>query len=183
MIRLFDIVVGVLGLLCAVPLILLAMVATYIDTGLPLVCCTFRLGRHGRPFTFYKIRTMYQNAPPIHYTKPQHDTRVTPVGRVLRCWSLDELLQFWHLVTGDMAVFGPRPWLVRESPLLGRYATDILSRKPGLVNAYVAFGRSDLSMEDRLKLDAKFARRMNWRQCLHALTRLVMRLLDQKGAR
>lgn len=181
--RLLDILVGILGLLLTSPFILLALVLTYIDTGRPLVNCSFRLGQHGIPFTFYKIRTMHQNAPPIPYAKPVDDKRVTPVGWFLRKLSLDELLQFWHVVKGDMAIFGPRPWLVRELPLLGRYADVILSRKPGIVNAYVAFGRSDLTIDQRLHLDAKFARRMNWKQCCHAVVRLFCRLLDQKGAR
>ncbi len=179
--RLFDILVSLLCLILAAPLLAVCALAIAIETGRPVIYGCTRLGKGGVPFTFYKLRTMYQGSPYLTYAKGTHDPRVTKVGYWLRRFSLDELPQLWNVLKGDMAVYGPRPWLSNEA--IGPYAADILSVKPGLINAYVAFGRSELTDVERLQLDAKFARRMNWKQCVHATVRLIVRLVDQRGAR
>ena len=179
----FDIILSSLALVILSPIMLVVALIILVETGRPIIHHSERLGQGGNPFKFWKFRTMYQNCPPVDYYKPDNDPRVTPIGKYLRKFSLDELPQLWNLVKGDMAIYGPRPWLVTERHLLGEYANDILSRRPGIINYYVAFGRSNLTIEQRLALDAKFARRMNFRQMVYATLRFFVRLIDRKGAK
>jgi len=179
--RLCDVIVSSILLLLLAPLMGLIALAVMIETGCPAIFSCHRLGRGGVPFRLLKFRTMYQGAPYTTYDKSERDPRITRVGYWLRQYSLDELPQLWNVLRGDMAIWGPRPWMTCEA--LHPYAQDILSRKPGLINAYVAFGRSELTHDERLRLDAKFARRMNWRQILHATIRLPARIVDRRGAR
>lgn len=181
--RFFDIMTSFLALVLFLPILLLIGLIIFCETGRPIIHSSQRLGKGGKPFHFWKFRTMYQNCPPVNYYKPDNDPRVTPIGKYLRKFSLDELPQLWNILKGDMALYGPRPWLVTERHLLQGYEYDILSRKPGIINYYVIFGRSNLTIEQRLALDAKFARRMNWRQIVYATLRFVIRLMDCKGAK
>ena len=197
--RLFDIVVSLIGLILFGPAILLCAIATVLDSGLPPFNGTWRLGKHGKRFRCWKIRTLRDDheavlarhlaASPVAraeweaYAKLRHDPRVTPTGRTLRQLSLDELPQLWNILRGDMSVFGPRPFLVRERPVLGVRADDLLTVVPGAISYYTAHGRSRLTVEQRIKLDLKFSHRMHkpkvkW----DVLVRTMKRLMDRRGA-
>jgi len=197
--RLFDIIVSLIGLLLFGPIILVCAIATVLDSGLPPFNGTWRLGKHGKPFRCWKIRTLTIGHEAIlekhlaeseaarkewHcYAKLIRDPRVTGVGRILRQTSLDELPQLWNVLRGDMAVFGPRPFLEGERVLLGVLAHDLLAVKPGAISYYTAHGRSRLTVDERARLDSKFARRIHklnvkW----YALSRTAWHLLKRTGA-
>jgi len=197
--RLFDIVVSLIGLLLLWPVILLCAIATVWDSGLPPFNGAWRLGKHGKPFRCWKIRTLRNDHEAVltrhlagnqeaqkdwsAYRKLRHDPRCTPLGQKLRTASLDELPNLWCVLRGDMAVFGPRAFLASESDLLGVWRADLLGVRPGLLSFYTAHGRSRLTVEQRVRLDAKFARRMHkpgvkW----DVLIRTVKRLMDRRGA-
>jgi len=197
--RVFDIVAGLVGLIIFAPIIALCAIATVLDSGLPPFNGSWRLGKHGTPFRCWKIRTLRNDHEAVlarhlatcpeaqkeweRYAKLSHDPRVTRIGGFFRTTSLDEMPQLWNILQGKMAVFGPRPFLCRERTLLGVWADDLAAVLPGVISYYTAHGRSRLPVERRIRLDAKFARRMakpgvKW----HALVRTVRRLIDRKGA-
>jgi lipopolysaccharide/colanic/teichoic acid biosynthesis glycosyltransferase len=85
---------------------------------------------------------------------------VTPVGRVLRRWSLDELPQLWNVLRGDMSLVGPRPIVADELKMYGERAHLYARMRPGLTGLMQVSGRNDLSYAERTRLDAYYAR--NW---------------------
>ena len=197
--RVFDIVVALVGLAVSGQTILLMALATMLDSGWPPLNGSWRLGRHGKPFRCWKIRTLKvgheailekhlaENETARHewatYAKFTHDPRTTRIGHLLRRTSLDEVPQLWNLLRGEMAVWGPRAFLVAEHPVLGVWAHAVLQVKPGFLSYYGAYGRARLTVEERVKLDAKYARRLHkpkvkWT----ALVRTVGHCLKRTGA-
>ena len=154
----------------------LAVVAVLVKFGPggrgPVIFRQEQVGKDGRPFVLYKFRTMVVNAEArlqelrnLNDTdgelfKMRQDPRVTPVGRWLRRFSLDELPQLVNVVKGDMSLVGPRPPLARE---VAGYPADMRRRlvvKPGLTGLWQVSGRSDLSWEESLRLDLRYVD--NW---------------------
>jgi lipopolysaccharide/colanic/teichoic acid biosynthesis glycosyltransferase len=129
--RVFDLFVSSISIfVLAVPLALVALTVKIFDGG-PVFYRQVRIGRNGKPFWFYKFRTMkVSTAGSLVTTKG--DPRVTRIGQVLRCWKLDELPQLWNILRGDMGVVGPRPEAER---LVHQYTVEqqrILEITPGL---------------------------------------------------
>lgn len=128
-----------------------------------------RIGRDGVPFTMWKVRSMYVDADARRAAlvgqagdgngllfKMRQDPRVTPLGRVLRRLSIDELPQLYNVVRGDMSIVGPRPALAEET---SRYVGDEprrLAVKPGLTGLWQVSGRSDLTREQSMRLDLRY---------------------------
>jgi lipopolysaccharide/colanic/teichoic acid biosynthesis glycosyltransferase len=108
--RIVDIFGGLSLLLAAMPLLLVAALAVYLEDGRPVFFRQSRVGRFERSFTIFKLRTMYKNQC-ADRKKPRSgaDPRITRVGRVLRRFSIDEMPQFLNVVRGDMSLVGPRP--------------------------------------------------------------------------
>ncbi|HET8604810.1 MAG TPA: sugar transferase [Marmoricola sp.] len=128
-----DRLVAGLALLVLTPLLLLIALAVRVSSPGPVVFRQRRVGRHGRTFEIYKFRTMVDGADRMAANvSPDGDPRVTPVGRVLRSWYLDELPQLVNVLKGDMSLVGPRP----ETPeYVARYTPAeraVLSVRPGL---------------------------------------------------
>ncbi len=154
-----------------------------------------RAGADGRDFTMYKLRTMYVDAEErlaelrVHNEagdgplfKIREDPRVTPVGRWLRRFSLDELPQLLNIVKGDMSLVGPRPPLPRE---VEQYAEDVRRRllvRPGLTGLWQISGRSDLSWEESVRLDLYYVE--NWSLALDAqiVWKTMGAVLARRGA-
>lgn len=136
MIRLFDMALSLIGLSVASPLIALAMVAVFVsDGGSPIYAAT-RVGRDGRLFRMYKIRTMVIDAEKKGGSSTSNlDRRITHVGRWLRKFKLDELIQLWNVLKGDMSLVGPRP-NVKEggTELYTEEEKKLLSSAPGITD-------------------------------------------------
>ncbi len=116
----FEFVAALVLLVLTAPLIFLAMILIRVTSAGPVVYTQTRLGRHGKPFTIYKLRTMTHNAESLtgaQWSKPG-DTRVTTVGRWLRKSHIDELPQLWNVLRGDMSLIGPRPERPEFLPML-----------------------------------------------------------------
>lgn len=162
------------------PLLLgLAVLVRLDSAGNPLFRQT-RIGRGGRPFTVFKIRTMYMDAEErLSALRDQNeasdgllfkirdDPRITRVGRILRRWSLDELPQLWNVVRGDMALIGPRPPLPEEVRQYDREVGRRLLVLPGITGLWQVSGRSDLSWADSIRLDLYYLE--NWSLALDAM--------------
>ena len=132
--RLFDVVLAVIGLvLCLVPGGVIALLV-WARTGRPVVFAQNRVGRYGQPFKVYKFRTMRVEAdgPDQSTITTRDDPRITPLGRKLRRWKLDELPQLWNVLRGDMSFVGPRPDVASYAERLTGVERRILDIRPGV---------------------------------------------------
>ena len=170
--RVFDIVFSVVALGLLAPILAFIAVLIKLDDGGPVLFRQQRIGLQGTPFTIHKFRTMCLNAEAkidgliaanggqALLFKLEADPRVTRLGTILRKYSLDELPQFWSVLRGGMSVVGPRPQVARE---VAEY-TDIHHRrlliKPGITGLWQVNGRSDLSIEESIRLDLRYVE--NW---------------------
>lgn len=131
MLRFLDMVLAGLGLLVALPLMGVLFLSGLFDTGVPLFRQT-RVGRHQKPFTLVKFRTMRPDTQSIatHLANPD---AVTPMGAFLRRTKLDELPQLWNVLKGEMSLVGPRPCLFNQSELIEeRAARGVFAARPGI---------------------------------------------------
>jgi len=145
--RLFDIIFSLIGLLAALPFLILAAVVIRLTSKGPALFRQVRIGRYGRPFTLFKLRTMVVDAatkgPGV---SPRNDPRETRFGHLLRLTKLDELPQLYNVLIGEMSVVGPRP----EIPSMVALYTDeqrrVLEVRPGLVGPAQIIGRNEAEM-------------------------------------
>lgn len=172
--RAFDIVCS-LALLAvlAVPMLIIALLVKLTSRG-PVVFKQVRVGRGGRHFWCYKFRSMCVDAEKkremlMHLNeangpvfKIKHDPRVTPIGRFIRKFSLDELPQFFNVLKGDMSMVGPRPPLPSEVENYGPYERGRLAVMPGLTCLWQIGGRSNVSFERWVELDLMYIDTMSF---------------------
>jgi len=131
MLRFMDMVLAGLGLLVALPLMVVLFLIGVFDTGAPLFRQT-RVGRHQEPFTLVKFRTMRPDTQSVatHLANP---AAVTPLGVFLRRTKLDELPQLWNVLKGEMSLVGPRPCLFNQTELIEeRSARGVFAARPGI---------------------------------------------------
>ncbi|WP_265515771.1 sugar transferase [Nitratireductor luteus] len=130
--RAFDLVLSVPGLILATPVILVTGLLVWATSRGPAIYSQMRIGRGGKPFRCYKLRTMHIDTPSV----PTHETQkhaITGVGRFLRRTKLDELPQLWNVVKGEMSLVGPRPCLVTQTDLIAhRERLGVFSGRPGI---------------------------------------------------
>jgi exopolysaccharide biosynthesis polyprenyl glycosylphosphotransferase len=185
---------ALVGLLLAWPVIGAAALAVAVtSTGSPFFR-QVRVGLDGATFTMWKIRTMVTGAEVVRETlsaendgdgplfKLREDPRVTPVGRVLRRFSIDELPQLWNVLRGDMSLVGPRPPLLEEVASYPDHVGRRLHVRPGLTGLWQISGRSDLDWESSVALDLKYVDNWSMTMDLMILWKTVRVVLTGKGA-
>lgn len=196
--RLLDISVACTLMPCLVPLFLMSAVIVRISSPGPILHRQKRIGRFGREFTLWKFRTMYSNSEEIlrnhleinpelarewkQTRKLRKDPRVTKLGSTLRRASLDELPQFINVLAGSMSLVGPRPIVAAEKAQYGDAYFFYTSAKPGLSGLWQVSGRSDLSYDQRVNLDAKYIRQWNLALDIKILWRTGAAVWASKGA-
>lgn len=199
--RVMDLLLTLAGGLVLLPFLLLVALGVKLQDGGPVLFVQPRAGRGGRQFPFYKFRSMVtdaeqrraeldaQNEAEGVLFKMKDDPRVTPLGRWLRRWSVDELPQLWNVVRGDMNLVGPRPLPMRDlegaekDPEIA-YWLELRSKvKPGITGAWQIAGRSDLGFQDMVQLDIDYVQ--NWSLFLDILIllRTLPAVLRGRGAR
>ncbi|MEA2554374.1 MAG: hypothetical protein QOJ65_2550 [Fimbriimonadaceae bacterium] len=192
--RVLDLVVASILLIVFMPLLLLIALLVRVTSRGPIIYMCRRVGKGGRTFRFVKFRTMYTDADsrlaellqcnekdgPIF--KMKNDPRITPIGRILRRTSLDELPQLLNVVRGSMSLVGPRPPLPREVELYDNFAARRLSVKPGMTCYWQISGRSNLSFEEWMQLDNKYIEEMGFWTDLKILVKTVPAILRAEGA-
>ena len=153
--RAVDVVLASVGLAAASPLALVAAVAIKLDSRGPALYRQRRIGKDGRPFDLWKLRTMRLGADPVGVGTPvlEHDPRVTRAGRVLRRFSLDELPNLVNVLRGEMAIVGPRPTLAAQVELYTPRQRRRLEVKPGLTGWAQVNGRAGIPWGERIELD------------------------------
>ena len=178
--RLLDMVLSVLALLVLWPAMLLIALAIRLDSPGPALFAQRRVGRGGRLFTMLKFRTMRVEADP--YGRSPHgpeDPRLTRLGRRLRETSLDELPQLLNVLAGRMSLVGPRPLYERQAEQWTPRQRRRLEVRPGLTGYAQAYGRADLTHEEKIEMDVFYVEnRTLWldvRIALRTLTNLPRR--------
>ena len=132
--RAFDIVVSAIGLVIALPLILVLSLMIRMDSPGPAIFRQTRIGRSFRPFTLFKLRSMRADNRGAEITVGQ-DARITRLGGVIRALKLDELPQLWNVLRGDMSLVGPRPEVSAYVELYRKDFEEILRVRPGITDA------------------------------------------------
>ena len=185
--RAFDIVLSLLGLVCMVlPMIVIAVVIR-LDTPGPAIYKQERLGLNRKPFTIYKFRSMYTNAEDdCPKWAEKEDTRVTPVGRILRNPRLDELPQLWNILCGEMSFVGPRPERDCFYVIFEEYIPHFGQRmlvKPGLTGWAQVHGGYDLEPEEKIVFDLEYINKRSFMMELDCILRTVKLVFTHDGAR
>jgi lipopolysaccharide/colanic/teichoic acid biosynthesis glycosyltransferase len=192
--RVLDVAVSLGGVVLLWPLFLAVAVAIRLDSPGPILFRQKRVGADGRVFTFYKFRSMYEDAEgrqeevealneaggPIF--KVRHDPRVTPVGRFLRRWSLDELPQLVNVLKGEMSLVGPRPLPVRDFQQMEEAHKRRLGAVPGMTGYWQISGRSDLSFEEMVRLDLYYIENWSLSFDVKIICKTLQVVLGHKGA-
>ena len=196
---LFDHIVAFLGLLFLSPILLVTAILIRVKMpGGPVIFKQKRVGQYGRLFTMYKFRSMVIGADEKlkkyleeneearleykKYKKMKEDPRVTKIGKFIRKTSLDEFPQFINVLKGDMSLVGPRPYLEREKEDMTYFYKYIVSCKPGVTGLWQVSGRSDVTFEDRMRMDMEYFRRNGLRVDVKILKKTVEKLLRKEGA-
>lgn len=192
--RLFDVCVSLAILAQIWPILLIVAAAVRLTSEGRVFFVQTRVGRDGRTFGMIKFRSMYDDAEARRAEvqaasdreglclKLKRDPRVTPVGRVLRRWSLDELPQLFNVLKGDMSLVGPRPALVEEVAAYPPRAHLRHRVLPGITGFWQVSGRADVSFEEMIDLDLDYVGRASVRTDIAILLRTVAAVLNGRGA-
>ena len=175
--RVLDLVIVVVAAVVVVPVCAVCALAVAVSSRGPVLFRQQRVGRGGEPFEVRKFRTMVHGDNPL---LPDAD-RITPVGRVLRRLSLDELPQLLNVLRGEMSIVGPRPTLAYQ---VARYDDRQLQRlcvRPGLTGLAQVRGRNALSWAERIDLDLEYVARCSLWMDLRVLLATPVALLSGSG--
>ncbi|HZJ68225.1 MAG TPA: sugar transferase [Kofleriaceae bacterium] len=194
--RAIDIVVSAISLVVLFPLLLILAIGVRLTSGGPAIFVHTRCGERGRPFRFFKFRSMVADAEArkcelIHLNEVQgpafkiaDDPRITRFGRFLRKYSLDELPQLWNVLIGDMSLVGPRPPTPAEVSAYTRRQAQRLSVVPGITGLWQVSGRNNITSFDRwVELDLAYIERWSLWLDLRILARTVLVVLRAEGSR
>lgn len=184
--RICDLAIGIISL--PIVLIVIAVLAPFIhfeDKG-PVFYNAPRVGKDGRDFKMYKLRSMRVNAPDLVMEDGStyngaDDPRMTKIGAFMRRTSLDEIPQFLNVLKGDMSVVGPRPDLRRETELYEGDEGEKLSVKPGVTGYAAVYGRNSLPWHDRLALDVYYVRNVTFALDVKVFLKTFATVFKQEG--
>jgi lipopolysaccharide/colanic/teichoic acid biosynthesis glycosyltransferase len=192
--RALDVVGAITGLALLAPVLLLVSVAVKATSRGPVLFRQWRAGRGGQPFLIYKFRSMAADAAARHTDlmalneqdgpafKLRRDPRVTPLGRVLRATSLDELPQLWNVLRGEMSLVGPRPLPCHESNACLPWQRRRLDVTPGLTCIWQVHGRSRVTFNEWMRMDLRYTASRSVKQDLKLLAQTVWAVVRGTGA-
>ena len=192
--RLIDVAVSLVLLILLAPLLVLIALAVKLSSPGPVFYTCHWIGRGGAPFDGYKFRTMVANAVELEASlqarnemrgpafKLTNDPRITPLGRILRKFSLDELPQLWSVLKGDLSLVGPRPPRAHEYARFTDFHRGKLAVKPGVTCLWQVEGRHRISdFDDWVARDLDYIRRWSLRLDLQILLRTVLVVVRGTG--
>jgi exopolysaccharide biosynthesis polyprenyl glycosylphosphotransferase len=192
--RTFDIAVASFLLLLLSPLLIACALAIRLSSRGPIVYRSLRPGIGGVPFACFKFRTMYRDADQRQADlesineasgalfKIRNDPRMTPIGRVLRRYSVDELPQLVNVLTGQMSLVGPRPLPQRDFERLQDWHKKRYLVTPGITGLWQVSGRSELDFDDLVRLDFLYLERWSVFLDLSILLKTVPAVFTRRGA-
>lgn len=194
--RIFDIISSLVAIIVLGPILIIIAILIKRDSKGPAFFAHKRLGKNGEIIKVYKCRTMVQNAEELlkkltpeqkeefaKNFKLENDPRITKLGNFLRKSSLDELPQLINILKGDMSVVGPRPIVEKELEMYGKYASKLLSVKPGLTGNWQANGRSDTTYEERVQLDMEYIDNRSFGMDILIILKTALMVIKGTGAR
>jgi len=191
--RITDLLLSAIGVLLLWPFLLAIALAVKLESAGPVIYASLRVGKKGQKFVCYKFRTMVDGADGLKdflrpfnerqdpFFKMADDPRVTPLGRFLRKYSLDELPQLWNVLKGDMSLVGPRPHPVDD---YARYRSEDhirLGVKPGITGLWQVIARRDPSFETCMKLDLEYMEHWSLLLDCKILMRTIPTVLSGRG--
>lgn len=200
--RLFDIIGSFLGIIIFSPLMVIIAIAIKIDSKGPILFGYQRIGQYGRPFFYFKFRSMIDGAHKMRYdedfrkkvedtrgwnennpmVKYKNDPRITRVGKFLRKTSLDELPEFFNVLIGKMSMAGPRPHEPEEVAKYKKEYKKVLTIKPGITGLSQISGRSDLTFDEEVKLDSYYIENWSLRSDLYIIFKTPFILIKKRKA-
>lgn len=192
--RVFDTLVSGFALVVISPVLLLIALLVKSTSRGPVLFRHQRVGYHGRPFPMWKFRSMVENAEELKADlmkdnqregplfKIKDDPRITPIGRILRRTSLDELPQLANVFLGHMSLVGPRPHLPDEIRHYEEHQRMLLSVKPGMTGMAQVHGRSGLAFADEVRLDMYYVRNWSLWLDLRIILRTFLIIMNGKNA-
>jgi lipopolysaccharide/colanic/teichoic acid biosynthesis glycosyltransferase len=185
--RTFDIVFSLMVIILGSPVYLSIGVITYFSSKGPILFSQLRTGKAGKHFEIYKFRSMYVGAVGEH-SNGKNDSRITPWGHFMRRTRIDELPQFYNVLTGEMSIVGPRPLADYDVKMLWREAPQdfvkILSLKPGITSmGQIEYGyaRSKTEIIDRMKYDIRYIEKKSFFFDIMIIFRTILIMLGAKG--
>jgi exopolysaccharide biosynthesis polyprenyl glycosylphosphotransferase len=192
--RALDVLGAALALVATAPVLGLIALLIKLESRGPVLYRSTRIGRGGRPFTFFKLRSMVKDAE-SHRGRLSHlneadgpvfklarDPRVTRVGRFLRTTSLDEIPQFWNVLIGDMSLVGPRPPIPEEVAQYEPWQLRRLDVRPGITCLWQISGRSRIGFQEWMRLDLEYIRRQSLALDMKILLHTIPAVLSREGA-
>lgn len=196
--RIFDIVFSIFLIFLFSPIIVITAILIKLTSKGSIFYVQKRPGRFGKIIKIYKFRTMYLDAEKkleeilkndeklreefMKYRKLKNDPRITPLGKILRRFSIDEIPQLFNVLKGDMSIVGPRPYQIDEIEHMGEYKDIVLSVRPGLTGLWQISGRSDLSFQAKLKIETWYVLNWNLWLDLFIIIRTIPAVISGKGA-
>lgn len=191
-----DVVGAAIGLAASAPVLGLAAIAMQLSSPGPVLFVQQRVGRGGRPFSMYKLRTMVPNAVALQRElefeagvvsggvryKRSDDPRIPPAGRWIRKLSIDELPQFVNVLRGDMSLIGPRPPIPSEVARYDARALRRLEVEQGLTCTWQVGGRSDVPLDQQVELDVAYVDRATLADDASILLRTIPAVVLGRGA-
>ncbi len=191
--RLLDIGGALAGIMALSPLLVGVACFIKLDGG-PIFFSQDRVGLGGKKFKMWKFRSMVANAEALKERlaaqnesggptfKMKNDPRITPVGKFIRKYSIDELPQLWNVLVGDMTIVGPRPALPKEVASYRQWQAQRLAVKPGLTCIWQTSGRSTIQFDDWMRMDMRYMKSQGFVADVKLITKTVSVVIKGDGA-
>lgn len=192
--RIMDIICSAAALIILSPIFLITAIAIKYEDGGTVFFTQSRVGKHEKPFTIYKFRSMCMNAETMLENLQQfneaggpafkmaNDPRLTKVGNWIRTYSIDELPQLVNILKGDMSIVGPRPPLPNEVAQYNTYQKQRLLVKPGLTCYWQCGGRSHIGFDEWMQLDMRYIEERGFFKDIEIILRTVPAVFRHTGA-
>ncbi|MHC4424505.1 MAG: sugar transferase [Planctomycetota bacterium] len=177
-----DFFVSLAALIILWPILVVTAIAIRLSSKGPAIFKQQRAGKNGKPFVFYKFRTMEVDVDPFGPSpKSGIDPRLTKVGKILREYSLDELPQLFNILRGDMSVVGPRPLYLSQVHEWSERQKKRLLVKPGLTGLAQISGRGEITREEKLELDVKYVETAGFLADMRIILATIAHVFSRKG--
>lgn len=193
--RFADVIISIIGIILSIPIVAVVAIPLLIESPGPLIFKQERVGKNGRIFKMYKLRSMYKDAEKRKAELMKHnkmdglmfkmdnDPRITKVGRIIRKLSIDELPQFVNVLKGDMSLIGTRPPTVKEFEQYENRHKRRLSMRPGITGMWQVSGRSNIiDFEEVVRLDCEYIDNWNTLLDIKIFFKTIKVVLTHKGA-
>jgi undecaprenyl phosphate N,N'-diacetylbacillosamine 1-phosphate transferase len=177
-----DILIALSAMIILLPMLIAIGLIIRLSSKGPAIFKQQRAGKNGRPFVFYKFRTMKLDVEPFGPSpKSGEDPRLIKVGKFLREYSLDELPQLLNVLKGDMSIVGPRPLYISQIPEWNERQKKRLLVRPGLTGRAQIRGRGELTREEKLELDVKYVETATFLADIRIILATIVQIFNRKN--